>query len=305
LHWAGGGGAYAAGNEDGTALERGTASALQLLGLFVLDALGVDFPVHVVLLVLGILSAVRWRVGLTVVAITSIYVALAVIATLFNGLPIVRSVFAATYPWSLPYRHLTFASIGFALIGGGGSVVLMEAWSRLRGRFRGVRVARLLGRLGRLLVVTWMLVSTALLTLLLSIEAGGDVSFTSDDAAAMAWLRLHLGPSDVVVNDTFADAGIWAPYKAGVRILFYRSVDDAATAAQRRLVLENVARLENVPSAAAAACALHADYVYYGAANAAWQVRSFPPLDQLEQSPALRVVFARGRATVFAVNLSC
>jgi len=305
LHWAGGGGAYAAGNEDGTALERGTASALQLLGLFVLDALGVDFPVRIVLVVLGVAWAIRLRVGLTVVAITAIFVALAVIATLFNGLPIVRSVFAATYPWSLPYRHLTFASIGFALIGGGGSVVLGSMWSDLRARARGVRSRRLLLRLGRLLVVTWALISTSLLALLLSIEAGGDVSFTSDDAAAMGWLRAHVSASDVVVNDTFADAGIWAPYKAGVRILFYRSTDDAATRAARQLVLENVGRLDEVPSAAAAACALHADYVYYGAANAAWQVRSFPPLEELRRSAGLEAVFEEGGATVFRINLTC
>jgi uncharacterized protein DUF6541 len=305
LHWAGGGGAYAAGNEDGTALEQGTASAVQLLGLFAVDALGVDFPVHIVLLVLGIVWAVRWRVGLTVVAVTFIFVALAVIATLFNGVPIVRSVFAATYPWSLPYRHLTFAALGFALLGGAGGVLLIDIWARLRSHFRAVRMPRVLGRLGRLLVVTWVLVSTGLLTLLLSIEAGGDVSFTADDAAAMAWLRSHASASDVVVNDTFADAGIWAPYKAGVRILFYRSVDDPATAAARQLVLQNVGRLGEVPEAAAADCSLGADYVYYGAANAAWQVRSFPPLEELRRSASLETVFEQGEATVFRVKLNC
>jgi hypothetical protein len=156
-----------------------------------------------------------------------------------------------------------------------------------------------------LLVATWLIVATALLTYFLSIEAGGDVSFTADDGAAMAWMRAHLSASDVVINDTFSDAGIWAPYKAGVRILFYRSADDPATAASRQLVLDNVARLDRVPAAAQAACGLHADYVYYGAANAAWQVRTFPPVDALRASPALQLAFEHGKARVFKVVLNC
>ncbi|MBV9895634.1 MAG: hypothetical protein JO020_15835, partial [Chloroflexi bacterium] len=140
LHWASGGGAYQVGYEDGTALEHGaTGSAAQLLGLFSLDALGVDFPVRIVLVVLGVVWAARCRAGLTVLAITGVFVGLAVVATYLNGVPVVRSVFAATYPWSLPYRHLTFASIGLALIGGYGCVLLMRLWVGARARLRGVR----------------------------------------------------------------------------------------------------------------------------------------------------------------------
>lgn len=306
LHWAGSGGAYAAGNEDGSALAQGaTGSGIELLGLFVVDALGVDFPIRIVLVVLGLVAAFRWRVGRSVVAITAIFVALAVVATLFNGVPLVRAVFSATYPWSLPYRHLTFASIGLALIGGAGGVWLMQLWARWRGSLRGVRPRRLLLRLGRLLVVTWALVATWLLTFLLSIEAGGDISFTADDAAAMEWMRANVAPDAVVVNDTFADAGIWAPYKAGVQILVHRSGDDPAVETQRELVLGNIARLEEVPEAKGAACALRARYVYYGAANAAWQERGFPPMDELRRSQALEVVFEQGRATVFRIVLNC
>jgi hypothetical protein len=114
-----------------------------------------------------------------------------------------------------------------------------------------------------------------------------------------------VAPDDGVVNDTFADAGIWAPYKAGVRILFYRSAEDAATAEQRQLVLENVAHLEQNPAAAAAACALNARYVYDGAANSGWQKRTFPPIEELRGSAALREVFAAGDAAVFAINVGC
>jgi hypothetical protein len=230
LHWAGGGGAYAIGNEDGSAMEQGTSSALQLLSLFGLDALGVDFPIRVVLVVLGLAFAFRAGVGRALIVVTGVCVALAIIATFFNGVPLVRGLFAATYPWSLPYRQLTFASIGVAMIAGGGCVLAVGAWSRVMDRVRGEAAHRRVSRVGRLLVVTWLGLSCWALIVLLGIEASSDVSFTSDDAAAMAWMRAHVGPDDVVVNDTFSDAGIWAPYKAGARILFYRSVDDAATA---------------------------------------------------------------------------
>jgi hypothetical protein len=306
LHWAGGGGASVVGNEDGTALERGAAtSALQILGAFTADALGVDLPVRVVLIALGLIWALRSRVGLTLVAVTAIFVGLAFVATFLNGVPLVRTVFAATYPWSLPYRHLTFASIGLALIGGAGCVWLMRHWPAVYARIPGVTPRRLAQRMSRLLVITWVILSTFLLTFFLSIEAGGDVSFNSDDAAAMAWMRANVQPGEVVVNDTFADAGIWAPYKAGVEILFHRSFDDPATSAERQAVLENISRLDQVPEARAAVCALGARYVYSGAANAAWQARTFPPIEELQASIALEQVFQQGRATVFKIRLTC
>jgi hypothetical protein len=307
LHWAGTGGAYQVGFEDGTAIERGaqTTSAIQLLGLFVVDSLGVDLPVRIALVTLGVTWAIRYRVGLAVLVITLIFAALATVFTLFNGVPLVRTLFAATYPWSLPYRHLTFASVTLALIGGAGCVMLMSGWSRLRAGVRGEAGQRRMTRAGRLLVVAWLVVGTWALTYFLSIEAGGDVSFTTDDAAAMTWMRQHVGAGEIVVNDTFADAGIWAPYKAGVDILFHRSVDDPATAAARQLVLDNVAQLDRQPDAATAACALGAKYVYYGAANAGWQNRTFPPLEDLRTSTALEEVFDHGNAAVFRIKLNC
>jgi hypothetical protein len=305
LHWAGGGGAYAVGNEDGSAMEQGSASVLQLLGLFSLDALGVDAPVRIVLVVLGLVFAFQVRAGRALVVVTCVFVSLAILATLFNGVPLVRSVFAATYPWSLPYRQLTFASIGLAIIAGGGVVLLVSGWSRVVDRFHGEAGHRRLTRLGRLLVVTWLGLSCCALIVLLGIETSADASFTSDDTAAMAWMRAHVGPDEVVVNDTFGDAGIWAPYKAGVKILFYRSVDDPTTAERRRLVLDNVASLDQHPEAAAAACALNATYVYTGAANSGWQERSLPPVEDLLNAPSLRLAFRQGDAAVFALEPTC
>src|SRR5262249_18577703 len=153
---------------------------------------------------------------------------------------------------------------------------------------------------------TWLGLATWALTILLSIEAGGDVSFTADDAAAMAWMRANVPGLATVVNDTFADAGIWAPYKAGVRILFYRSAsEDPATAEQRQLVLDNIAQLDQSAEAAAGGCARGAKYVYCGAANAGGQVRTFPPIAELRASSALDEVFGQGDAAVFRISLNC
>jgi hypothetical protein len=107
------------------------------------------------------------------------------------------------------------------------------------------------------------------------------------------------------VNDTFADAGIWAPYKAGARIMFYRSFDDPTTRAQRELVLANIGHLEDSPEAIAAACDLGAKYVYYGAKNTGLQERAFPTLEEMKASSALAVAFAAGAATVFEIRLTC
>ncbi|MBV9599687.1 MAG: hypothetical protein JOZ87_22925 [Chloroflexi bacterium] len=305
LHWAAAGGPYEVGNADGAALQQGTSSGLQNLAVYSLDALGIDFPVRIALLALGLVFAFRFRVGRAMVAVTLAFVALAVVVTLFNGVPIVRMFFASTYPWSLPYRHLTFASIGLAMIAGGGCVQCANWWSLRLAHVRAEKTHRRITRLGRLLVVVWLALSSWALITLIGMEASAYGSFSADDAAAMAWMRANLGPSDVVVNDTYADAGIWAPYKAGVQILVHRAFSNPDTQAARQLVVANVADLESNPSAAAAACALHARYVYYGAAHTKWITRTFPPIEELRASPALQQVFGQGNAAVFAINLPC
>src|SRR5258708_14466049 len=65
LNWAGTGGAFETGFEDAGALAAGARSTTAggLLGGFTLDALGVDLPVRVGLLGLGLLWAVRQARG--------------------------------------------------------------------------------------------------------------------------------------------------------------------------------------------------------------------------------------------------
>jgi len=307
LNWAGTGGAFDVGFEDGGALATGARSttAGDLLGVFTLDALGVDLPLRVVFLAIGVVWAFRQPGGRTMFTIVGVFTGLAVAASFLNGVPLVRQVYAATYPWSLPFRLLMFATVPITLIAAGGGARLASGWATAVSRVQGSDMRRRTQRLGRLLVVTWLLLATAAVTYFLSIPRGLLSSFSNDDAAAMAWLKVNAEPGAVLANDTFADAGIWAPYKAGIPILVYRSTSDPATSAQRRLVVSNIARLDQVPEAAAAACALGVRYVYYGAKNTAWQVREFPSIDALIASPALEEVFARGDAVVFRLRLAC
>ncbi|MBV9329464.1 MAG: hypothetical protein JO352_37655 [Chloroflexi bacterium] len=184
-------------------------------------------------------------------------------------------------------------------------MLLAGSWSALLGRVRNVKAHRRIRRLGTVVVSTWLVLSCWALIVLLGMQVNAYQSFTTDDAAAMAWMRSNVGPSDVVVNDTYADAGVWAPYKAGVQILLPRAFYDPDTHADRLLVVANVADLESNPSAAAAACGFHARYVYYGAANSKWISRVFPSVEELQSSSGLQQVFQEGKAAVFAIKLAC
>jgi hypothetical protein len=307
LQWAGTGGAFDVGFDDGGVLAGGASSisAAERLGVFSVDALGVDLPVRVVVLAIGVVWAWRQRGGRAIVATGGVFFALACSSSFLIGLPGFRQVYAATYPWSLPFRLLMFATIPITLIAAGGSVSLASGWARVVSRVKSADMRRRAQRLGRLLTVTWLLLAVAALTLFLSIPPRTLSSFSNDDSSAMGWLRDHAEPGAVLANDTFADAGIWAPYKAGMPILVYRSTSDPATSAQRQLVIADVDRLDQLPESAAAACALGVRYVYHGAENSAWQARSFPTIDELRASPALEQVFVSGEAAVFRLRLKC
>jgi hypothetical protein len=126
------------------------------------------------------------------------------------------------------------------------------------------------------------------------------VGYTPDDALAMAWLRSTAAPGSVILNDGYADAGIWAPYKAGLPIVLTRSAS-AEEFSRGTLLIANVVRLDQVREA----CAAHVEYVYRGARASAWDARRFPPLSELRASPALEEVFSSGEAVVFTPRLDC
>jgi hypothetical protein len=108
----------------------------------------------------------------------------------------------------------------------------------------------------------------------------------------------------VVANDGYADAGIWTPYKAGLAVLLPR-LTTPERQAQANLIVDNVGRLDQVPAAAAAACAAKVKYVYRGSRASEWDKRRFPPLADLRTSTALDDVFASGEAAVYRVRLNC
>jgi len=211
-------------------------------------------------------------------------------------------VYAATFPWGMHYRLFMLVAIGQVLLAGVGGVVAVR-WIDRRTSIASVASRRLRRSLS-LLVVTWLGLMTWGVTLFLAYPAGLVVGYSADDGAAMSWLRSHASPGDVVANDRFADAGIWAAYKAGVQILMPRFLT-SADGADRALVLNSISRLDRSADAAAAACALNVRYVYRGARVSDWDSRLFPSLDDLRASPALREVFSSGQAVVFRTQLGC
>jgi hypothetical protein len=121
----------------------------------------------------------------------------------------------------------------------------------------------------------------------------------------MAWLREHATPGALVANDWSADAGIWAPYKAGVRVLMPR-LDQAPHAENRQLLASHVGSLGDDPAVRAAACSLGVEYVFVGAVGTGfYEPRRFPPLAELEASPWLTQVFSSHDARVFRTRLDC
>ncbi|MBI4492732.1 MAG: hypothetical protein HY690_08085 [Chloroflexi bacterium] len=280
---------------------------------FVGEALGAGsiflIPARALLLLAGARWAGRARRGRALVALWVVFVALAVIFANVQA-PAIQQVFALTYPWGLKDRLGQLQAILAALLGGAGLVALARALPGLRQRW-----PRLLGLEHP---AAWRRTVTACLLLAFFLGEGSAVTvyktlsfasqlvvtYSADDAAAMAWLRQHAQPGEVLANDGSADAGLWAPYKAGVAVLVPRSIGGPGIDAQR-LVLANVAALERVPEARAAACGLGVRYVYRGAAGTAYEPRHFPSLEDLRRSTGLEQVFASGEAAIFRVRLAC
>jgi hypothetical protein len=126
--------------------------------------------------------------------------------------------------------------------------------------------------------------------------------YSTDDRAAMAWLRQHAAPDTVLINDAASDAGIWAPYKAGVAILLPRS---APLQEDRGQIVSHVLNLDENPAITDRACALHADYVYQGSRSVPDDNPVLPDRVSLQRAPGLQEVFASGQAAIFRVRLPC
>jgi hypothetical protein len=120
----------------------------------------------------------------------------------------------------------------------------------------------------------------------------------------MAWLRLNVGPGEMMVNNRAADAGIWAPYKADVTILLPRKGSTTMNEG-REQIFEHVLGLGAAPSAGAAACALGVNYLYLGAIDWPGEPAFMPTRLELDQAVDLQAVFRSGQAVVFRIQHVC
>jgi hypothetical protein len=305
LGWAAGGGASSAG---AVALQDATAQAqansaddwLQFLLGFIGAASLIDWPVRAVLLVAGARSP-RMRV---ILAGWVIFVAL-YFAVTFLDLPAVRWLFVVTFPWLVQHRPpqvvVPFASL---LVGSG--LVAATSWllnlrPKLAAHPNAFRRLAVVGAAVLLFVAEGSAVSIFKTLQQVILEQN---VYLSDDRAAMAWLRQHAQPGEMLVNDLASDAGIWAPYKAGVPVLLPRSAPEPLQD-ERAPILTHVLDLGQSTGTAAVACGLHADYLYRGSRTVPDDARLALDRAALEQAPDLEQVFTSGDTAIFRIRLPC
>jgi hypothetical protein len=260
----------------------------------------VDLPARAVLLVIGM----RGRHMRLVVAAWVVF-SVVLFGVSFLDVPPIRWLFAVTFPWLVHHRPpqmvVLFASL---LIASGIATCGEWLWS-LR-----PRLAPHPGAWRRLAVVSGILLAFFAEGSAISIYKTLDQviveqnAYAPDDRLAMAWLKQHASPGELVVNDQAADAGIWAPYKAGLAILLPRSAPGPVVS-QRTPILTHVLDLVSAPEARAEACALHVGYLYAGARPLPDDAHLVPDRTALERAPGLEQVFAAGQAAVFRIHLDC
>jgi hypothetical protein len=291
------GGAQAAGD---TALAGMTAPAADLSWLLgtlqlLVDALSgivIDAPLRVCLVLLGVASVFRARTGRLLVPLGLTFAALAV---LFRALhiPAVDRLYALTFPWSQDYRLLMITAICASLLGGAGLMALVGWASRQRGWLSSPKALLVPAVLAQ--------VTMALMGVRFSAESAYYLTYSRDDEAALSWLAQHIRPDELLVNDGSADAGIWAPYKAGASILLPR-VLPVPDRPDRQQILAEIADVQDSPEGVVDACGLGARYIYVGAAGTLYDQRQLPAPATLQQSPALDEVFSQGTAAVFRLR---
>jgi hypothetical protein len=301
LGWAGTGGATSAGEAFALDTVMGQADWLQFaLGITGAASL-IDLPVRFGLIVVGLCLHRRGRV---IAGLWLAVVALLVVVQ-FVDLPPVRTLFVLTFPWLADYRPRQIAVIFASLLAAGGLSIGLGFFSRLRVRLvaRPALFRRLAIACG--LVLVFFAEGSAVSVYKRVAQAVAEQNvYGADDGAAMAWLKQHVQPGEMVANDQTSDAGIWAPYKASVPILLPRSARGAIRL-DREPLLEHVSDLTATPRAMATACALHLAYVYDGAQPTTADERAFPDRTALERAPNLEQVFTSGQAAVFRIHLPC
>jgi hypothetical protein len=303
LGWARAGGAVSVANAsqdfDVLAPELQGGGIWIQIGLGALGAVGfIDLPVRAALIAVGLSRA---RAGLT----RGLWLSLVIVLVAF-ALPEpapLQWVFRVTFPWLADQRLLQVASIFASLLAADGLVTVL-AWLALR-RAPHPRLARRVAIAVALVCAFVAEGSGVSIYKSLAQAAVSQGSFSSDDRRAMAWLRQQARTGgDTLANDAAVDAGIWAPYKTGLPILLPRAAMESDTA-ERQIVRDNIASLNEIPSAHAAACQLGLRYVYYGSRVYADEVHHFPSPVVLARSDDLVEAFRSGDAVVFRTRLSC
>jgi hypothetical protein len=262
-------------------------------------ASALDLPVRLVLIGLGLrLRQLRLAVGLWLAF------ALLLIAVDFFDLAPIRTLFVLTYPWLVDHRPRQIAVIFASLLTAGGLTVGLAALGRLRPRLAAHPNAWRRVAIACALVGIFFVEGSGVSVYKRIVQAVDEQNaFTDDDRAAMAWLRQHAQPGEMLANDSFRDAGTWAPYKAGVPILLPRS--GTPDEPQRQAILEHLLDLPATPAARETACALHVAFVYRGARPMPFDPPLVPDRATLERTPHLQEVFVSGEAAIFRLTTPC
>src|SRR5204862_3295303 len=114
------GGASGLGYDAGQALEDSASSFLgdSTFLVFLGGALGIDTPIRLILAAVGAWTAVRTWQGRSVLGAGGLFLAIGLTFALLNSVPLVRGLYAATFPWGMSYRTLIVVAIAQALLAG-------------------------------------------------------------------------------------------------------------------------------------------------------------------------------------------
>jgi hypothetical protein len=232
-----------------------------------------------------------------------VFAALLFVVSFVDAAPI-RAIYVFTFPWLVRHRPpqliVLFTSL---LVGAGLALAIRWFWSLRPSLPRKPSAAwRRLALLGGALLFFFAEGSgVSIFKTLQQVVAEQNV-LQSDDRAAMTWLHANVAPDELLINDGASDAGIWAPYKAGLSLLLPRSAP-ASIQDAREPILTSLLDLESNRSLEARACDLHAEYVFSGSRRVAGDPPVLPDRGALERSGGLfEKVFASGDAVVFRMN---
>jgi hypothetical protein len=282
--------------------------------LFWLNSVGAGdlllIPARAVLLFTGIWWTFRARSGRVLLPIFLTFYLLSM-AFMYVDLPIVKQVFALTFPWGFRDRLGHMQNVAANLMCGVGLLAIAANLPRLRSKWPTL--------LGEQHPAAWRRTVIASVVLALFLAEGSAIAvfktlaianhavgtYSVDDAAAMAWLRQHSRPGDVLANDWAADAGVWAPYKAGIPALAGPRKYTTVNQREELIVLDRLASIDEDARVLEVMCARGARYVVRGAAATVYEPRSFPPLDMLRRAASLEEVFQSGEAAVFQIRDGC